>query len=71
MKQLMLGLVLGSVLTGGLVEAGGKLYGKDGSVQAPRGSIQSQDYFRQRQQWLDLRALRQNSDAAKHNPCGK
>ncbi len=63
MKQLMLGLVLGSVVTGGLVDAA-RLYDSNGQPSAPAGSIQQQDYFRQRQQWLDVTAMRRTQEEA-------
>ena len=75
MKQLVIGILIGSALTSAMVEAKGKLYGNDGSVQAPRGSVQQQDYFRQRQQWLDIAAMRRQAeqDRLSHmtKPCGK
>lgn len=71
MKQFVLGIVLGSVLTGVMVEAK-SLYGKDGQVQAPRGSIQQQNYFRERQLWLDVGHMRKQMDNQRlGNPCAK
>ena len=57
MKHLMLGIVLGSLLTSGLGLAA-SFYDKQGNVKAPAGSQQSFDYFRQRGAYLDLQALR-------------
>jgi hypothetical protein len=58
MKNLILGIVLGSTLTAGLGIAGSNLYNGQGQVKAPYGSTQQFDYFRQRQSWLDLAASR-------------
>lgn len=58
MKQLTLGVVIGSVLTAGLGVAA-DLYNREGAVQAPTGSAQQYDYFRQRQLFLDVQKLRQ------------
>jgi hypothetical protein len=38
----------------GTAGGAGNLYDSKGNMQAPRGSTQQFDYFRQRQQWLDL-----------------
>ena len=61
MKQFILGAILGSLITGGLSLAGTSMIRK-GNVQAPRGSTQQFDYFRQRQQWLDLQHMRDQMD---------
>jgi hypothetical protein len=61
MRQFILGMVLGSVVTGTVVGAG-SLYDSKGNVQAPRGSAQQYDYFRQRQQWLDIQNMRKQMD---------
>jgi hypothetical protein len=53
MKSFILGILIGSVLTG-TAGGAGNLYDSKGNMQAPRGSTQQIDYFRQRQQWLDL-----------------
>jgi len=72
MRQLILGIMLGSALTGSLVGAG-SFYGKDGNGRPPSGSQQQFDYFRQRQQWLDLGHMRSKMDEQrlhdKANPC--
>ena len=60
MKQLIIGILIGSTLTGTVVCAG--FYDSKGNVQAPAGSQQSFDYFRMRQQWLDQSALRRSSE---------
>jgi hypothetical protein len=74
MKQFICGIILGSLLTGGLVAAG-TFYDSKGNPAGPKGSIQNYDYFRQRQQWLDLNAMRRQSDQDRvdrlTNPCGK
>lgn len=74
MKQVILGVVLGSVLTGSLGLAAG-LYDRDGNPAGPRGSIQQFDYFRQRQQQLDVNAMRRQLDQQRAHrggdPCGR
>ena len=71
MRQLILGLVLGSLLTGTVVGAG-TFYDSKGQPNAPYGSIQSFDYYRQRQQFLDLNAMRRNQEEQMRlNPCGR
>jgi hypothetical protein len=61
MRQFIVGMVLGSLLTGGLGMAS-TLYDRNGNLRAPAGSQQSFDYFRQRGVFLDLQRLRQHSD---------
>jgi hypothetical protein len=61
MRQLIVGIFIGSVITATAVGAG-NLYDSKGNVQAPRGSIQQFDYFRQRQQWLDIQNMRKQMD---------
>ena len=71
MNTFLLGLILGSVLTGTLVGAG-TFYDAAGKPNAPYGSVQQYDYYRQRQQFLDLNAMRRNADNARaNNPCAK
>lgn len=70
MKQLMLGVMLGSLLTGTFAGAV-QFYDSKGQPSAPRGSIQQFDYFRQRQQWLDLNAIRRQQEGYGHNPCAR
>lgn len=60
MNNLMLGFILGSVLTGTIVGAG--FYDQNGQPNAPAGSIQQFDYFRQRQLFLDATNLRRNQE---------
>jgi hypothetical protein len=70
-RHLMIGIILGAVMTGGLVSAG-TFYDSKGNVQAPRGSQQSFDYFRERQLFLDAGAVRRNSDEQRRlNPCAR
>ena len=73
MKQFGLGLVVGSILTASLGLAG--IYDKSGQPAAPRGSVQQFDYFRERQQQLDVQALRRESDRQRaerqSHPCDK
>jgi hypothetical protein len=75
MKQLILGAVLGSLLTAG-VGIAGTFYNSDGSPNAPTGSIAQFDYFRGRQQQLDIGALRRQADNERIEnmmkaPCGR
>jgi len=74
MKHFALGIILGSLLTGTLAGAA-RFYDSKGQPNAPTGSVQQFDYFRQRQQYLDLNAIRRNQEEAlRHerlNPCGK
>ena len=74
MRQLVMGILIGSALTGSLTWAG-QFYNKDGSLKAPSGSQQSFDYFRQRQQFLDIQHMRQQADRDRLNhmktPCAK
>ncbi len=61
MKHFIFGILIGSAITGTAVGAG-NLYDSKGNVQAPRGSVQQYDYFRQRQQWLDVENMRKQMD---------
>ncbi len=61
MTQFMVGAILGSLITGGLALAG-TLYDSKGQPAAPSGSVQQFDYFRQRQQQLDIRHMREQQD---------
>jgi hypothetical protein len=58
MKQFLLGIMLGSLITSGLSLAG-TFYDSQGQPAAPRGSVQQFDYFRQRQQQLDIKHMRE------------
>lgn len=72
MKQFILGVLIGASLMASLGVAG--MYDKSGAPSAPRGSVQQFDYFRERQQQLDVQALRRQADqdrAAGRVPCGK
>jgi hypothetical protein len=66
MKQFTIGLILGSVLTGTLVSAG-TFYDSKGKPNAPTGSVQQFDYFRQRQLFLDTAAQRRLAE----RPCAR
>ena len=74
MKQFTLGILFGSLVTGTVVGAG-SLYDSKGNVAAPRGSQQQFDYFRQRQQQLDIEHMRNQMDKQQldrklgRNPC--
>lgn len=72
MKHFAFGLLIGGVFTASLGIAG-QFYNSNGSPAAPSGSIQQFDYFRQRQQSLDLNAIRRNQEEQlrqqRLNPC--
>ena len=73
MKQLILGIMIGSLVTGTVVGAG-SLYDSKGNVAAPRGSQQQFDYFRQRQQQIDISNMRKQMEQQelgrrRGNPC--
>jgi hypothetical protein len=74
MRNFIFGFILASLLTGSLGLAG-SFYDSTGQPNAPTGSIQQFDYFRQRQFFLDQGALRKNSEEMlrqqKLNPCGR
>ena len=71
MKQFMLGVLVGASVMASLAGAGNP-YDRSGQPAAPRGSIQQYDYFRQRQQQLDVGALRRQADQQKGGvPCVK
>jgi hypothetical protein len=74
MRNLIVGIMLGSVLTASLGLAR-DLYDSKGNYQAQRGSQQSYDYFRQRQQQLDTaatrRAIEQGQSIRPYDPCGR
>lgn len=61
MKQFALGILVGSLLTASLGVAG-QFYNNQGQPSAPARSIRQFDYFRQRQQALDLNAMRRNQE---------
>jgi hypothetical protein len=66
MRQFVLGILVGSLVTGTVVGAG-SFYDSKGQLNAPRGSQQQFDYFRQRQQWLDLQHMRQQMDQQEYD----
>jgi len=72
MQQLIIGIIVGSALTGTLVGAA-QFYDQQGQPAAPSGSIQQFDYFRGRQQQLDVNAMRREADRQRlnnlTNPC--
>jgi hypothetical protein len=75
MKQFFCGVMVGLALSGSAVLAG-NLYDRQGNLQAPRGSQESFDYFRQRGTYLDLQALRREAERQRVNtihktPCEK
>jgi hypothetical protein len=74
MRQFITGIIVGSALTASLGLAD-NFYTSKGQPAAPRGSVQKFDYFRQRQQYLDINAMRQQADRMateqQLNPCGR
>ena len=70
MKQLIIGIILGSVLTAGVGFAS-NFYDSHGKPNAPTGSIQQYDYFRQRGFFLDQQAIRGQGEELRRHPCGK
>ena len=74
MSQFVLGILFGSLLTGTVVGAG-NLYDSKGNLSAPRGSQQQFDYFRQRQQQIDIGNMRKQMEQRESdrrlgkNPC--
>jgi len=70
MKQFVLGLIVGSAFTASMGLAG-QFYNSSGQPSAPRGSIESFDYFRQRQQWLDIGHMREQADRDRLNQAAK
>lgn len=74
MTRFMLGLAVGLGLAGTIALAG-DLYDRQGNPSAPRGSVQQFDYFRGRQQQLDVQALRREADRQRLerqvHPCAK
>lgn len=61
MRQLVMGVIIGSVLTGGIVW-GGQFYDSHGKPNAPSGSVAQFDYFRMRQQQIDVGHMRDLAD---------
>jgi len=61
MKQFILGILFGSLVTG-TVAGAGKLYDSKGNLNAPSGSQQQFDYFRQRQQQIDIGHMRKQME---------
>ena len=74
MRQFVFGILVGSLVTGTVVGAG-TLYDSKGNVNAPRGSVQQFDYFRQRQMFLDMSKMREQMEQQEfdrktgHKPC--
>jgi hypothetical protein len=74
MIRFISGVMVGMALSG-TVALAGSLYDSKGNPAGPRGSIQQLDYFRNRQQQLDVQHLRRQADRQRleHrvNPCAK
>ena len=74
MKQFVLGILFGSLVTGTVVAAG-NFYDSKGNLKAPSGSQQQFDYFRQRQQQIDIGNMRKQMEKQEldrqrgKNPC--
>lgn len=72
MKLFLCGLAVGLGLAGTIALAG-DLYDRKGNPAAPSGLIQQYDYYRQRQQQLDIGAMRREADRQRlehqGNPC--
>lgn len=72
MKQFLLGATLGASLMAIGAQAG-NLYDRQGNPAGPPGSIQSFDYYRQRQQTIDVGAMRRQMEQDRLNrtvrPC--
>lgn len=74
MRQFILGTILGMLVMGVGAEAA-RFYDSNGAPAAPSGSVQQFDYFRQRQQQLDIGAMRRQMEQDRQrsytNPCGR
>ncbi len=74
MKQFTLGLIVGLTLAGTIGYAG-QFYDSKGNVKTPAGSQAQFDYFRERQQQLDISHMRRQADQDRlnrmTNPCAK
>ena len=72
MYTFVLGILVGSLLTTTLTGAA-KFYNGKGQLNAPSGSQQQFDYFRERQQFIDIGHMREQADhdrlERKTNPC--
>jgi len=72
MRIFLLSLTVGLGLAGTIALAG-DLYDRQGNVKAPAGSVQQFDYFRSRQQHLDIGAMRRQMERDRLNqavrPC--
>jgi hypothetical protein len=74
MQQFVLGILVGSLVTGSIVGAG-TFYDSKGNANAPAGSVQQFDYFRQRQMFLDTSNMRKQMEQQEldrklgKNPC--
>jgi len=68
MRTFIIGLIVGSVLTGSLGLAG-TFYDSAGKPKAPTGSVQQFDYFRERQLFLDVAAQRRLAEQT--HPCAR
>jgi hypothetical protein len=74
MRNFVCGVIVGLTLAGTLGYAG-TFYDSKGQPNAPTGSVQQFDYFRERGLFLDVQRMRQQADSdrlkALTNPCGR
>ena len=71
MRNFIVGILVGSALTGSLSLAG-TFYDSKGQPNAPSGSIQQFDFFRSRQQFLDTAAIRRaQEEQLRQYPCAR
>ena len=70
MSRFISGVIVGIVLSGSLGIAG-TLYDSKGQPNAPKGSVQQYDYFRGRQQQLDVSAMRRQLEHDRLDVQGK
>ena len=71
MRNIIFGVLLGVTLSGTLVGAG-QFYDRSGQPNAPSGSVQQFDYFRGRQNSLDLNAMRRTQEESmRAYPCAR
>jgi hypothetical protein len=75
MRTFVIGVLVGTLFTGTFVGAASNFYNSNGSPSAPSGSVQQFNYFRERQQQLDVGAMRRQMEQDRQrnltNPCGK
>lgn len=74
MRNFVCGVIVGLTLAGTLGYAG-TFYDRKGQPNAPTGSVQQFDYFRQRQLFLDVQGMRRQAEQDRLHqltkPCAK